>query len=371
MAKITVQFEAVAARCYEARVEAGALGRAGALIRAAMPEQNQWFGVTTPPVQQLWGERLAHAMAGTGVKFHLMTMPDGEAHKTLGALEQLANTLTDLGADRDSGVVAFGGGMVGDVAALLASVYMRGLALAQIPTTLVAMVDSALGGKTAVNLKSGKNLIGTFHHPHIIVVDPEVLGTLPEREYRSGLAEAIKYGIIRDARLFDWVDSHVAELDGRAPAALEALIGECLRHKAEVVSQDEREGGVRRILNFGHTLGHALESATGYEYFLHGEAVAWGMLAAVEIAMRLGICPSADAERMTQMIRRLCDPLPPIAVSEADVLRHAARDKKARQGVLHFVLPRAIGQVEIVRDVPEKVIVEALRETTERSQQPR
>lgn len=366
-----MQLEGVAARFYEARVEAGALARAGDLVRAAMPEQKHLFGVTTPQVQQLWGERLVHAMTDAGVSFELLSMPDGEPNKTLGALEQLANSLTGFGADRDSGLVAFGGGMVGDVAALLASVYMRGIALAQIPTSLVAMVDSALGGKTAVNLSGGKNLIGTFHHPRIIVVDPEVLETLPEREYRSGLAEAIKYGIIRDANLFAWIEAHVLQLDERAPAALEALIGACLRHKAEVVGQDEREGGVRRILNFGHTLGHALESVTGYEYFLHGEAVAWGMIAAGEIATRLGMFPIADAIRMRQLIRHLCDPLPPIAVAEGDILRHAARDKKARQGVLHFVLPRTIGQVEVVRDVPETVIVEALQQTIQHSQLPR
>ncbi|MGH9518454.1 MAG: 3-dehydroquinate synthase, partial [Terriglobales bacterium] len=365
---ISVHLDAVPATRYDALVEPGLLGRAGDHVRALLPAPGRLFGITTPPVAQFWGANLSRAMAAAGAEFELLTMPDGEPHKTLSALEGLADILLASGADRDSAIVAFGGGMVGDVAALLASVYMRGLPLVQIPTTLVAMVDSALGGKTAVNLGAGKNLLGTFYHPRMILVDPEVLGTLPEREYRSGLAEAIKYGIIRDAALFAWIESHAADLEQRQPAALEALICACLRHKAEVVAQDERESGVRRTLNFGHTLGHALESATGYQYFLHGEAVAWGMLAAAALAVCMGLCPQAEADRMRRLIVRLCDPLPPIAVTEAEIVRHAASDKKARHGVLHFILPRAIGRVEVVRDVPETRIAEALMLTAQLSQ---
>lgn len=369
--KISVHLPSVPPTHYDALVEPALLGRAGARVRGVFPAPARLFGITTPPVERFWGATLSRAMAEAGADFELLTMPDGEAHKNLNELERLADRLAALGADRDSAIVAFGGGMVGDVAALLASVYMRGIPLVQIPTTLVAMVDSALGGKTAVNLSTGKNLLGTFYHPRMILVDPEVLGTLPVREYRSGLAEAIKYGVIRDAVLFAWIEAHAGELEQRQPAALEALIGACLRHKAEVVAQDERESGVRLTLNFGHTLGHALESATGYQYFLHGEAVAWGMMAATDLAVRLGLCPEAEAERIQRVIVRLCEPLPPIAVAEDEILRHAAHDKKVRRGVLHFILPRAIGRVEVVRDAPEARILEALARAMQRSQQPR
>ena len=207
-------------------------------------------------------------------------MPDGEAAKRLGTLEKLASAMVVAGADRHSVILALGGGVVGDVAGFLASIFMRGIPVVQIPTTLVAQVDSAIGGKTGVNLVSGKNLIGTFHQPLAVLADPDVLTTLPEREYRSGLLEAMKYGVIRNPAIFDLMESQREAILRRDVALLEQLIVECIKVKADVVSADEREGGERRILNFGHTIGHALESATKYRHFLHGEAVGWGMIAA-------------------------------------------------------------------------------------------
>ncbi|HWG38688.1 MAG TPA: 3-dehydroquinate synthase [Terriglobales bacterium] len=346
---------------YTAEIERGLLARAGEILRRVpAPAGRILVVVTTPAVRKLWGATLEQSLGSQGLAPRMLEMPDGEEHKNLQVLSQLAEAMAAAGADREAMVLALGGGVVGDVAGMLASIYMRGVELVQIPTTLVAMIDSALGGKTGVNLGAGKNLVGTFHHPRIILVDPAVLATLPEREYRSGMAEAVKYGIIGDAALFDFMEREAEALARRDAAALEQLIAACLRQKAAVVAADEREGGLRRVLNFGHTLGHALESATSYRVFLHGEAVAWGMLAAIGIAVRLNRLEATEAERMSAAIERMCGPLPPLEVPGELALRHAARDKKARGGVLHFVLPAAIGRVEVVAGVPEGVVLEAL-----------
>ncbi|MGH9480564.1 MAG: 3-dehydroquinate synthase [Terriglobales bacterium] len=365
MPKITVSL----ATPYTAVVERGALAHAAQLVRKYLPEGGKAVVVTTPTVRRLWGAAVEASLAASGLPATVLEMPDGERHKTLGTLASLAEGMVRAGADRDALVVALGGGVVGDVAAFLASVYMRGVALIQIPTTLVAMLDSALGGKTAVNLEAGKNLIGTFHHPRAILADPTVLRTLPEREYRSGMAEAIKYGIIADRGLFEFVESERAALGQRDPVQLERLIAACLEHKSAVVAADEREGDLRRTLNFGHTLGHALESATGYQSFLHGEAVAWGMIAAGQIAVRLHRFDAADARRMSEAILAVAGPLPPITADPDLVLRHTASDKKARGGAIHYVLPTAIGKVEIVRGVPAAVVRAALTATQAWSQQ--
>lgn len=348
---------------YEAEVERGLLAHLGARLRPHIPPGGRVFVVTAPPVWQPWGAALEAGLRAAEVSFQVLELPDGEAHKTLSDLEALAGALVAHGADRTALLLAFGGGVVGDVGAFLASIYMRGICLVHVPTTLLAMVDSSLGGKTGVNLRSGKNLLGTFHHPRAIFADPEVLATLPEREYRSGLGEAVKYGIIADRQLFEAMSAAVPALRRRDPAQLAALIPACLRHKAAVVAADEREGGRRQILNFGHTLGHALESATGYGRYRHGEAVAWGMIAAGRIAVRLGMMPEAEADRMNALILGLCAPLPPLREDAELLLRHAARDKKSRTGVLHFVLPTAIGAVEVVPGVPTEVILAALADT--------
>jgi len=348
---------------YTAEIERGLVGRVGEVLRRAPAHGGRVVVVTTGVVRKLWGAALEQSLAAEAHPTQVLEMPDGEEHKNLAVLAQLAEAMVGGGADRESLVVALGGGVVGDVAGMLASIYMRGVDLVQVPTTLVAMIDSALGGKTGVNLEAGKNLVGTFYHPRRILVDPAVLATLPEREYRSGMAEAVKYGIIGDAELFAFMEREAEALGRREAGPLEHLIAACLRQKAAVVAADEREGGLREVLNFGHTLGHALESATAYRVYRHGEAVAWGMMAAIGIALRLERVDRDAAERMNVAIRRLCGPLPAIAVPAEVVLRHAASDKKARGGVLRFVLPTRIGQVEVVAGVPRAVVLEALVET--------
>jgi 3-dehydroquinate synthase len=268
-----------------------------------------------------------------------------------------------LGGDRRSVVLALGGGVVGDVGGFAASIFMRGIPVIQIPTTLVAQVDSAIGGKTGVNLASGKNLIGTFYQPLAVLVDPEVLTTLREREYLSGLFEAMKYGVIRNPAIFELMETRRDGLYRRDVELLKRLVIDCIRVKADVVSADEREGGERRILNFGHTIGHALESATSYRRFLHGEAVGWGMVAAVIIGREMKITNNATAERIISLVRAYGQ-LPVVNVTGKRIMNLLQSDKKTMGGVPHFVLATKLGSVEVVNNVPESVILSAVREIT-------
>jgi 3-dehydroquinate synthase len=288
-------------------------------------------------------------------------MPDGEPAKKLATIESLAEKLSRLGADRKSVLIAFGGGVTGDVTGLLASLFMRGVALVQIPTTLLAQVDSSVGGKTGVNLGAGKNLLGTYHHPRAVLIDPEILHTLPGREFRAGLYEALKCGIIGVPDLFVRFEQKRAQILKRDPVELEGLIAQSVKLKAEVVSADEQEGGLRRVLNLGHTIGHALEAETGYRSLLHGEAVAWGMIAATNIALSVGRTDSVTAGRIADAVLSL-GRLPEVKVSSRKILARLQADKKTQNGVVHFVLPREIGKVEIAAGVPDKVVIAAIEE---------
>jgi len=352
-----------ASGAYEAVIENGLIARAGEQIRQFVGEAKA-FVVTVPPVRRRWGRRLMASLSAAGLQGKWIEMPDGEPAKKLVTVERLAENLVRAGADRDSVLLAFGGGVVGDVTGLLASLYMRGVRLVQIPTTVLAQVDASIGGKTAVNLRSGKNLVGTFWPPQSVLIDPAVLTTLPEREFRAGLYEALKCGVIGRPKLFDRLESLDIRSLGRDADALEWVIAESVKLKAEIVSADEREGGLRRALNLGHTIGHALEAEAGYRRFLHGEAVAWGIIAETDIARELGMCAPATAQRIVEATRRM-GLLPKSAAHGRDILHRLRSDKKTRAGAIHFVLPREIGKVEVVKDIPEKVIVSAVDELRE------
>jgi 3-dehydroquinate synthase len=319
------------------------------------------FVVTVPPVRRKWGKKLLSSLSAAGFTAKIVEMPNGERHKRLATVEKLCEQLNRLGADRNSVVVAFGGGVVGDVAGLVASLYMRGVDLVQIPTTVLAQVDASIGGKTAVNLRAGKNLVGTFHHPSVVLIDPAVLSTLPEREFRAGLYEALKCGVIGKPELFLALENVDIKKLRRDPVKLEWIITESVKLKAEIVSSDERENGLRRVLNLGHTIGHALEAQTGYRHFLHGEAVAWGMIASAKIASSMDLLEATGASRIADATRAL-GPLPKVQSRSRDILRLLKSDKKTRNGVVHFVLPREIGKVEIANNVPEQVVIEAVDE---------
>ncbi len=304
---------------------------------------------------------------------HVLFFPGGEANKRLTAVEQLAEEMVARGADRTSVVIGFGGGIVTDVSGFVAAIFMRGVPTLQVPTTLLAQVDAAIGGKTGVNLARGKNLIGSFHQPQAVLIDPEVLSTLPQREYRAGLFEVIKCGIIRDRGLFDLLSERSDDVLARKPELVDELIAAAVRIKAEVVSADERESDLRRILNFGHTVGHAIEAETEYVRFLHGEAIAWGMLAATRLAELLGMLGSAEADRIRSTICRygICshsgdEPWPkPKDLDPDRILARLASDKKTLGGKVHFVLPTTIGEVKVVADIDSTFVRQAIVESLE------
>lgn len=346
---------------YEAVIEHGSLARAGALLRLLVGDVAPVFIITVAPVRRRWGKNLLKSLGAAGFTPKLIEMPDGERHKRLATVESLAEKLLKLGADRKALIIAFGGGVVGDVAGMLASVYMRGVKLVHIPTTVQAQLDAAIGGKTGVNLRSGKNLVGTFYQPELVLIDTEVLSTLPQREFRAGMYEALKAGVIGNPKLFARLET-VSMKDVRSDNELLTwVIAESVRLKAQVVSADEKEGGLRRVLNLGHTLGHALEAATEYKHFLHGEAVAWGMQAAARIALDTETCDQSVYERICQSVHAW-GLLPKVDVQTAKAIKLLNSDKKTESGCVHFVLPRHIGKVEIVNNVPARVITSALAE---------
>jgi 3-dehydroquinate synthase len=358
LTRISVQ---TPSRSYEVLVERGLLRLAATALREVIPVQSGLLVITSARIREHWGQTLLKSFSRAGRRLEILEMPDGERAKKLMQVEKLAAKLVKHGADRHSVIFALGGGVVGDIGGFLASVFMRGVPVVQIPTTLLAQVDSAIGGKTGVNLAAGKNLIGTFHQPAAVLVDPDVLATLPEREYRSGLFEAMKYGVIRNPAIFELMESQRQALLRRDGGLLEQLIAECIRVKADVVSADERESGERRILNFGHTIGHALEAETRYRKLLHGEAVAWGMIAAALIGYALDVTDSLTAQRIIATVLAY-GPLPKFKAQGRRILKRLLADKKTVGGVPHFVLARAMGKVEVTNKVPERVIVHAIAE---------
>jgi 3-dehydroquinate synthase len=346
MPQVTIH---VLPRPYQAWIENGLLTRAGSVLSELLPQASRIIVVTVPPVRKRWAGKLVSSLKASGFTLQVIPMPDGEPAKRLATIETLAEKLARLGADRKAVIIALGGGVVGDVGGLLASLYMRGIELVQVPTTVLAQVDASIGGKTAVNLVAGKNLIGTFHHPRVVLIDPTVLKTLPDREFRAGLYEALKCGIIGSVELFLRFEQNRARILKRDPVELEWLIAQSVKLKAEVV------------LNLGHTIGHALEAETGYRRLLHGEAVAWGMIAATNIALSVGRTDSVTAGRIADAVLSL-GRLPEVNVSSRKILGRLQSDKKTQNGVVHFILPREIGKVEVASDVPTSAVTDAVEE---------
>lgn len=340
---------------YSAIVERHVIRR----IAQYLPKQaGKVFVISTEDVWRYQGEVLAKAL--DGIPHDVLYLPGGEDQKRMAPLEKLADEMVQRGADRTSMVIAFGGGIVNDMAGFLAAIFMRGVPVIQVPTTLLAQVDAAIGGKTGVNLVSGKNLVGSFHQPVAVLIDPSVLETLPNREYRSGLYEIIKAGIIREPELFKYLAQHSEDVLNRKPEAVDRIIAESVRMKAEVVSSDEREGDLRRILNFGHTFGHALEAETSYTRFLHGEAVEWGMRAAVYLSQLTGQLSAEDAVDILETLQ-LYGPIPPLdGISAANLLARLVHDKKTVRGKVHFVLAVKIGEVKVVSGIDDRLVREAI-----------
>ena len=315
-----------------------------ALIEAAA-SAHRFAIITDDIVRPLYAEPLAERFADRAVVF---SMPDGERHKTRESWARLTDDMLDAGFGRDTAVIACGGGVVGDLGGFVAATFMRGVRVIQMPTTLLAMIDASVGGKTGVDAPAGKNLIGAFHAPAAVIADLSVLRTLPRRHFIAGLAEAVKHGVVRDAMYFEWIASVLPELtatDGATSAPVAALVTRSIEIKAAVVRADEREGGLRQILNFGHTVGHAIEAGSGYA-LLHGEAIAIGMVIEAQIAERLGVAASGTAARIREVLRRA--QLPVTLPGDADIdgiMRLTSADKKSRRGAAHYALPARIGEM--------------------------
>lgn len=334
-------------RSYSAVVERGAIQRVAEFLPSGT---GRIFTITTRDVWNLYGPRVCEALGNRGCE--VLFFAGGEDNKRLSHIEQLAEQMVERGADRSSLILAVGGGIVTDMAGFLAAIFMRGVPVIQVPTTLLAQVDAAVGGKTGANLVAGKNLIGSFHQPLVVLIDPSVLASLPEREYRAGLYEIIKAGVIRSEPLFRMLSDRHDEVLRQSPEVVDWMIAESVRIKAEVVSADEKESGLRRILNFGHTFGHALEAETHYTRFLHGEAVSWGMRAATRLAESLDMLPREDSTAIVNVLNAY-GPIPKCdGISRVNLQVRLMKDKKTIQNRINFVLPVKIGEAVVRSDVP-------------------
>jgi 3-dehydroquinate synthase len=323
----------------------------------ALQQRKLIFLLTSPEIWALWGPHVRASLAPRDPI--VLFLPRGERHKRMSHVERLATEMSSAGADRSSLLIAFGGGVTGDVGGFLSAIYMRGIDYIQVPTTLLSQVDSSVGGKTGVNLQTGKNLVGCFYPPQEVVADIELLRTLPPRELRAGIYESIKGGLIRDAALFRFIESKRALIAQGDPASLEKMVAASIRMKAEIVGQDERELGVRMILNFGHTLGHAIEAATRYRALLHGEAIAWGMLAALRISRERKLV-TAEAERRMESLILYFEPPPLPDLSAKRLLQATSGDKKNRAGVRRFVLLQGLGNAVVAEDVTDTEVLGAI-----------
>jgi 3-dehydroquinate synthase len=320
--------------------------------------------VSHPTIFKHYGERAIASLKSAGFEVASCNLPPGERYKTLNSIQKLYNIALENRLERSSTMVALGGGVIGDMTGFAAATWLRGINVIQVPTTLLAMVDSAIGGKTGVNHPNGKNLIGAFHQPRLVLIDPEVLKTLPMREFRAGMAEVIKYGVIWDAELFTQLEAskNLNQLRYIKPELLNEIITHSCKTKADVVSKDEKESGIRAILNYGHTIGHAIESLTGYRLVNHGEAVAIGMIAAGQIAVNLGMWQQAETERQNAIIQKAGLPTQlPSGVDIEAIIAALQLDKKVQAGKVRFVLPTQIGAVTVTDQVPADTIRQVLQ----------
>ena len=345
-------------RSYDLLLESSGLSRIGEYL-ALLPVSKRALVVTNATVSSLYAQTITASLAASGFQVHWAIVPDGEEAKSLTWLSRLYDQAVSLQLDRRSPVLALGGGVVGDLAGFFAATYLRGLPLVQIPTTLLAQVDSSVGGKVAVNHPQGKNLIGAFYQPALVLIDPLTLRTLPERELRAGLAEVVKYGVLRSAEFLSYLETNAEAILALELDVVRAIIAFSCQTKAEIVTADEREEGLRSILNFGHTIGHALEAVTGFSQYRHGEAVAIGMIGAAYLAERRGWAPGLLA-RLETLLKRFGLPTTLPGLSSGELLRAMGYDKKARSGQIRFVLPVAIGKMELVDDLTDEEITAAL-----------
>ena len=350
----------LADRSYDIAIGAGNLSELPAFIRARSSSEHLVL-ITDNVVDQLYADALADRLTEHHFDVNLLAIEKGEQSKSVDVADDLWNEMLDQGADRQTIVLAVGGGVVGDLAGFVAAAFARGLDFIQAPTTLLAQVDSSVGGKVGVNLPGAKNMVGAFWQPLGVLIDVDVLQTLPDNEYRAGLAEVVKYGVILDADFFSYLEQHVDPINQREPSTLMQVVERCCQLKANVVEADERETtGLRAVLNYGHTFAHAFESITGYGSLLHGEAVAAGMRCAARLAERLGRVDKAFVDRQEALLRALALSFDPPAASPDDLLQLMSRDKKSDAGQIRFILPDRMGHVELVGNVPPADVAASL-----------
>jgi 3-dehydroquinate synthase len=348
-------------RSYEIVAGAGLLGQAGRLLQER-GLAGKALVVTNTTVAQFYLESLAASIRKAGFETVTLILPDGEEYKTLAQVEKVYDTAVKERLERSSVIVALGGGVIGDLTGFAAASYLRGVHFVQVPTTLLAQVDSAVGGKVGVNHREGKNLIGAFYQPALVITDLLTLKTLAEREFRAGLAEVIKHALIMDTGLYHLLSNRIREVQNREPGILEEVVLQACTVKLRVVEEDEQEQGLRAILNYGHTIGHALEAESGYGVFRHGEAVAIGMAGAALISETSGFCPAGTHGKTVAILQRYGLPVAiPREYTAQALYRRMLLDKKVRQKRVRFVLPRRIGEVLITEDVPETVVIDTLR----------
>ena len=352
----------LAERSYPIHVGTGLLDRSDLIV--PFLGRKKVAIVTNTTVAPLFMKRLTGALARESVEVVHIVLPDGEEHKNWTTLSAIFDALLEQGCGRDCTLIALGGGVIGDLTGFAAATYQRGVQHIQVPTTLLAQVDSSVGGKTAINHPLGKNMIGAFHQPRLVLADMDALKTLPERELRAGLAEVIKHGLIRDAEFFGWIEANLDQLLARNPEALGHAVLRSVAIKAEIVGKDERESGVRQLLNFGHTFGHAIETGFGYGAWLHGEAVAAGMVMAADLSRQLGLLSQADSERIRSLLQRAGLPTAAKGITPERMQRLMSVDKKAKQGRIHFVLLEKLGAASLRADVPSSALDHTLSRLT-------
>ena len=345
---------ALGERSYPIYIGTALLARAD-LILPVLSRKNVAV-VTSATVAPLYLESLAEALSRKGVEVVRIVLPDGEEHKDWKTLNSVFDALLEKRCGRDTTIVALGGGVIGDLAGFAAATYQRGVQYVQVPTTLLSQVDSSVGGKTAINHPLGKNMIGAFHQPRLVLADMDTLKTLPERELRSGLAEVIKHGLIRDATFFAWLEANIERLLSRDARALEHAVLRSVEIKAEIVALDERETGLRKVLNFGHTFGHAIETGLGYGAWLHGEAVAAGMAMASDLSRQLGYLSDADTGRIRSLLQRAGLPVAAKGIAPARMQQLIGGDKKAKDGRIHFVVLERLGAATLRDDIPPAAV---------------
>ncbi len=347
-------------KSYEVIIEEGILNNiCEELLKIGISKNRKILVISNEEISSLYGEKFLNHLKKNNFKAQIFLIKAGESHKNLKTLNEIYDVAFEFGLDRNSIIIALGGGIVGDVSGFAAATWLRGIDYIQIPTTLLAMVDSSVGGKTAVNHPKGKNLIGAFHQPKAVFIDPETLKSLPKREFNAGMAEVIKYGVIRDKKLFDFleIENNKNALINLENESLIEIINGSIKTKSHIVSQDEHELGIRAILNYGHSFGHVIENLCGYGEFLHGEAISIGMNIAGEIAIEKGLWSKEELERQQNLLESYNLPTKIPKINKEDVVKILMGDKKVRDGKMRFILPKEIGEVDIYDDVEDSLFL--------------